>query len=228
MVLRTTWMKFLLLGGLAFLFVSEAYAKDDCMKMGWRRGKPFDYYAAETRQSTGTYRGGLLYLVESAHFTKKVRRLIEGNTAKQPGDLLFVLGSIPNHPAALDAYARYEYQWENSREFKESMKNDEPKYDAGCFFQRAAQLYPGQSSTYLTWGIYHYRKGQHKEALEKFLEADRYAPESSETKYNVGLAYVELNDLKNAKIYAERAYKLGYPLQGLKNRIAELEQAQQN
>ncbi|GAB2689213.1 hypothetical protein GCM10027170_20920 [Aliiglaciecola aliphaticivorans] len=208
--------------------VGEAFAKSNCMEMKWRRGKPFDYYAAETRQSTGTYRGGLLYLVESAHFPKKVRRLTEGNTGKQPGDLLFVLGSIPNHPAALDAYARYEYQWENSRSFKANLNTGAPKYDAGCFFERAAKIYPGQASTYLTWGIYHYRRGEHQSALEKFLEADKLSPGSAETKYNVGLAYAEVNDIANAKKYAEAAYKLGYPLPGLKMKIAELEKAKNN
>ncbi|GAA6184333.1 MULTISPECIES: tetratricopeptide repeat protein [Alteromonadaceae] len=227
-ITKTTLIQSVLFALLAFGPIAEAFAKSDCMKMGWRRGKPFDYYAAETRQSTGTYRGGLLYLVESAHFTKKVRRLIEGSTSKQPGDLLFVLGSIPNHPVALDAYARYEYQWENSRSFKASLNTDEPKYDAGCFFERAAKIYPGQASTYLTWGIYYYRRGEHQKALEKFLEADKLSPGSAEAKYNVGLAYAEVNDLANAKKYAEAAYKLGYPLPGLKMKIAELEKAQNN
>lgn len=228
MLSKNTLVRLIFFTLLFFLQVSETYAKSDCMKMGWRRGKPFDYYATETRQSTGTYRGGLLYLVESAHFTKKVRRLIEGSTSKQPGDLLFVLGSIPNHPAALDAYARYEYQWQNSRSFKENLNTDEPRYDAGCFFERASKIYPNQASTYLTWGIYHYRRGEFNDALNKFLEADKLSPQSAETKYNVGLAYAEVKDLANAIKYASAAYKLGYPLPGLKYKIAELEKAQSN
>ena len=64
--------------------------------------------------------------------------------------------------------------------------------------------------------------------MDKFLEADRLSPESSETKYNAGLAYVELNDIVNARKYAEAAYKLGYPLPGLKIKIAELEKAKNN
>ncbi|WJG10453.1 hypothetical protein [Aliiglaciecola sp. LCG003] len=227
--LNIEFFKIIKLGSLLALClfpVAEAFAAADCMKMGWRRGKPFDYYAAETRQSTGTYRGGLLYLVESAHFTKKVRRLVEGNTSKQPGDLLFVLGSIPNHPVALDAYARYEHEWNNSPTFRQRMDTEEPKYDAGCFFERAARIYTKDASTYLTWGIYHHRKGQYQQSLEKFLKAWDLAPESAEVAYNVGLAYTEVNDLPNAKKFAEKAYAMGYPLAGLKNKIAELEKAQ--
>ncbi|GAA0856939.1 tetratricopeptide repeat protein [Aliiglaciecola litoralis] len=202
--------------------VAQAYAAD-CMTMGWRRGKPFNYYGAETRESTGTYRGGLLYLVESAHFTKKVRRLIEGKTSKQPGDLLFVLGSIPNHPAALDAYARYEHQWQNSPSFRQRLDTDEPPYDAGCFFARAAKIYPNDASTYLTWGIYFYRKNDYQQALERFLAAYAISPNSAEVNYNVGLAYVDVGNVEKAKEFAVRAYQLGYPLQGLKNKIAEFE-----
>lgn len=215
-----------LVGLVGILLASEAYAKDDCMKMGWKRGKPFNYYAAETRQSTGTFQGGLLYLVESAHFTRKVRRLQEGNTDTQPGDLLFVLGSIPNHPAALDAYARYEYLWETSKSFKANKDTAEPRYDAGCFFAKADMVFPGNASTSLTWGIYHFRRGEHQKALEKFLKANKLEPNSAEILYNTGLAYAEVKDLDNAKKFAAKAYALGYPLPGLKYKIAELEKAQ--
>lgn len=212
----------------ALLLSSEAFSKDKCMEMKWRRGKPWDYFASETRASTGTYQGGLLYLVESAHFTKSVRRLNGGKTGKQPQDLLFVLGSIPNHPVALDAYARYEYLWNTSKAFQNNKDNIKPAFKAGCFFERAAQVFPSQPYTYLTWGIYFHRLGDYQSALDKFLQADELMPGSSETKYNIGLAYVELKDLENAKAYAEKAYKLGYPLQGLNNKIAELEKALKN
>ncbi len=212
----------------ALLLSSEAFANSKCMELKWRRGKPWDYFSAETRASTGTYQGGLLYLVESAHFTKSVRRLNGGKTGKQPQDLLFVLTSIPNHPVALDAYARYEHLWNTSRAFKENKENIEPVHSAGCFFERAARVFPNRPYTYLTWGIYFHRLGEYESAVEKFLQADKLMPDSSETKYNIGLAYVELKDLANAKLYAEQAYKLGYPLQGLKNKIAELEKALNN
>jgi len=208
---------------IVFTNISESWADDACMQMGWRRGKPFNYYASETRQSTGTYQGGLLYLVESAHFTKSVRRLEKGATGYQPTDLLFVLGSIPNHPAALDAYARYEYLYNSSHSFRSNKSNKKPKYDAECFFKRAAMVFPSEASTYLTWGLYYFRKGKYQQALEKFLNADKLAPNSSETLYNIGLTYVYLEDLDNSKKFATKAYALGYPLDGLKNKIKELE-----
>ena len=83
----------------------------DCSELKWRRDKPYDYYAAETREPSGTFRYGLLKMVEGSHFTESVRTLEAGYRGNQPADILFTLGSIPNHPAALDAYSRYERRY---------------------------------------------------------------------------------------------------------------------
>jgi len=58
-----------------------------CFEMEWKRGKPFDYYHPETRESTGTFRGGLLHLVEKYHFNDDVRNLVKGLSGAMPGDI---------------------------------------------------------------------------------------------------------------------------------------------
>ena len=47
------------------------------------------------------------------------------------------------------------------------------------------------------------------------------APENATINYNLGLVYMKLKDYDNAKIYADKAYSLGFPLPGLRNQLAE-------
>lgn len=65
--------------------------------------------------------------------------------------------------------------------------------------------------------------GKVKDAI-KFLESidPEIRDSSSEINYFLGIFYVDLKDINNAKRYAEIAYKLGYPLPGLKNKIQRL------
>jgi TPR repeat protein len=42
---------------------------------------------------------------------------------------------------------------------------------------------------------------------------------SPELYYNLGLLYLDMKDLRQAKEYADKAYGEGYPLPGLKNRL---------
>jgi tetratricopeptide (TPR) repeat protein len=62
-----------------------------------------------------------------------------------------------------------------------------------------------------------------KEAIS-FLEGidPEIRESSSEINYFLGIFYADLKDIDNAKRYAEIAYKLGYPLPGLKNKIQRL------
>lgn len=68
--------------------------------------------------------------------------------------------------------------------------------------------------------------GKIEEAIA-FLEGvdSQILETSSEINYFLGIFYIELKDVKNAKRYAEIAYKLGYPLPGLKNKIKRFTQS---
>lgn len=195
---------------------------EDCMQAKWKRGKPFDYYAAETRQHTGTFNGGLLYLVESAHFTNEVRSLAKGNTGDQPLDLYFVVNSIPNHPAALDAYSRYEYYYRNFDSFNQVRTNQKPKYQAECLMHRAAKIYPQYAETYLVWGMHYARNKQHKEAVDKYRQALNIEDKRPDIHYNLGLALLNIGQVEEAKKHAQIAYSGGFPLSGLRNKLSEL------
>jgi len=192
--------------------------------MEWKRGRPFNYYAAETRQDTGTYRGGLLYLVENRHFTPEVRNLTKGSSARLPGDLLFVLNTIPNHPAALDAYSRYEAKYKTSKSFRKNRDNRPPQYSAECFFERAARLYPGNPETQFVQALHYYRRDDLSRAQSLLESAIKLSPDYIEAHYNLGLIYIKQGRLELAKKHAAIAYDAGYPLAGLQRMIADREQ----
>lgn len=200
-----------------------AFELKDCSELKWRRGKPYNYFADETRRVTGTFSGGLLYLVESAHFTDSVRTLTGTSTGPQPSDILFVLSTIPNHPAALDAYSRYETQYHSFSSFRQRKDTRAPEYKADCLISRAASLFPQYSSTFLVWGIHYFREKKFEAAAEKMLKALELEPDSAEIKYNLGLVYLELDKLDIAKKYASEAYSEGFPLVGLMNKIKMME-----
>ncbi|MBV2127710.1 tetratricopeptide repeat protein [Arsukibacterium indicum] len=195
-----------------------------CFTMEWKRGKPFDYYHPSTTESSGTYKGGLLYLVERHHFTNDVRKLIKGSTAALPGDLLFVLNSIPNHPSALDTYSRYEYRLKTSELYRETQANKTVTHSADCLFLRANEIFPNNAETLLVWAIHQYRNNRFNAAKQILERAVAIAPDYIEAHYNLGLVYVELNDAEKARKHAAIAYDAGYPLMGLKNKIAKLKQ----
>lgn len=207
---------------LALLLVS-AGAAASCNTLEWRRGKPFDYYAAETRESTGTYAGGLLHLVEKHHFSSNVRNLVSGQTGALLGDLMFVLTSIPNHPGALDAYSRYDKRYRESALFRKQEKGRRASYTPDCFFDRALRTFPEAAETRVVWAIHKYRNGELDEAASLLEEAIAIQPDYIEAHYNLGLIYASQRKLALAKKHAEVAYEAGYPLSGLQNKIAELE-----
>lgn len=200
---------------------SENAIASACEDLAWKRGRPFDYYAPETNVPNGTYARGLLNMVNHAHFTMEVQLLQKGKSARLPGDILFVLMSIPNHPGALDTYSRFVVKYRTSELFKNSNKTLKPAYDPDCFFQRATRIYPQHAETHKVWGIHLYREKRYSDALSAFLEAQSKGDTSAEIQYNLGLTYLALEDNENAVTYARKAYNAGYPLQGLRKKLGD-------
>ncbi|REL31137.1 tetratricopeptide repeat protein [Thalassotalea euphylliae] len=195
----------------------------DCEELPWRRGKPYDYYDVETREPSGTFSLGLLYMVESAHFTRNVRTLKKGHTGAQPGDLMFVLSSIPNHPEALDAYSKYTHFYNTRESFRIKKLNSKPKFSPECFIKRAIALYPKYASTHLVLGMHYYRNTQFNKAIAALQQSLSIDNENAETHYILGLAFLKIGNIDSAKLHAEKAYARGYPLPGLKNELAKFE-----
>jgi tetratricopeptide (TPR) repeat protein len=69
-----------------------------------------------------------------------------------------------------------------------------------------------------------YRTGGQLEDARRTLERgnDAMGGQSSEIHYQLGLVLVELKDFNTAQEHARRAYELGYPLPGLRDRLAKV------
>lgn len=171
---------------------------------------PYDY---NTELSGKNSSGSPLQLVESAHFTERVRTLKSGNTSLTPGgDLSYTLWAFPNHHQALVTLINY----------TTATHSDQPPemaHSAECYFKRATQWRPDDAKTHLIFGMYLFKKKKIATAIEQFAESIRLDPESGNAYYNLGLAYFENKDYDKALDAAHAAYARGFRLEGLKSKL---------
>ncbi|MES9871163.1 MAG: hypothetical protein ABW090_01730 [Sedimenticola sp.] len=217
------------------LFFSSAYASaQDCGdvfntpgRVGpWSYTDPFNWTKASMPGSRFKSR---IHVVESAHFTPKVRSLVSGNTSVEPlGDLSYTLEVIPNHPQALFTMIRL-YKKTNGKMLynpvKSVRKYSARQRNAECWFKRAIDFDSDNPTVHMLHGIFQYKKGNYAaaESAYKFsekLHLDRDT-ESPELDYNMGLLFHKKGDLESAKKYADKAYSKNYPLPGLKRLLSK-------
>lgn len=164
---------------------------------------PFDYRKATPEQKR---------LVEGAHFTAGVESLLQGHRGKIGADIDYTLRAFPNHPRALMAMVR----------LSEKEKRDRPdgaRYTVECYFDRALRFAHDDPNVRLVYGIYFLRKNDARAALRQFEEAKALGLEDPNLDYNFGLAYFELGDYAKSQEHAQRAYALGFPLTGLREKL---------
>lgn len=174
----------------------------------------WDYTDPRNRQPSGDAGKGRVYLVESAHFTPPVENLIRGSRGSSAvGDIHYTLRRFPNHPRALWALSRA------SRH--EKWKGQATDELVTCAFERAIFFKKDYATIWMLYGMHLHLDGKLESAKEKFVEAGRLGLESvsSEYHYNYGLLLVDLGDLDGAIQQAEKAFRLGYRLPGLRNKI---------
>lgn len=166
---------------------------------------PYDY-------TDPRHNGEDLDRVEKHHFTKDVRSLVRGSTNVTPHkDLDYTLRKFPNHHLALFAMAKLQR--------KEATYNYSEIYSINCYFKRAEGFAPKDSIVRLLWAIHLHKTRKYKEAEQKYLSALELNPTNAEIHYNLALMYVEMKQTSKAVVHAKEAYKLGYPLQGLKRTL---------
>ncbi len=163
---------------------------------------------------------GLLKNVETNHFSPKVEQLISGVTTTRSGmgkDVAYVLGVFPNHHRALLTMMR----------MAEQDGNDQPR-EAGlpleCWFDRAVRYTPDDTVVRLMYALWLRKKGRTEESLFHTRKAEEDAKDNPFTHYNVGISYFELNQFELAATAAKRARDLGFPQQGLINRLKSVNQ----
>lgn len=155
-----------------------------------------------------------LAIVEEYHFSESVRSLRQGMTGRLIGDIEYTLNFFPNHHEALDTLARLAL-----REGK--TKPDRAEVDIECRFKWAEKKQPRDPLVPAIRGIYYYRADRLPEAKQYLGKALRMAPDNAEINYNLGLTLFALGEFESARKRARKAYQLGYPLPGLRNKLKE-------
>jgi tetratricopeptide (TPR) repeat protein len=155
-----------------------------------------------------------LKTVEEYHFTPNVEKLISGSTGTIAADLSYTLMMFPNHHRALAAFGKLSLR-------DKTLKPIGARYSIECFFDRAIRFKPSDGIVRMLYGNYLLKAGQTDKATEQLKEAVNLEPENPNINYNLGLLYAQRKDYEQAKIYAKKAYELGFPLPGLKNKLME-------
>ena len=180
-------------------------AKTFCGELdAWDQFGPFDYRTASK---------DTLEVVESQHFTENIRNLIRGEDAFLGDDISYTLVRFPNHYPALQAIVKLSLREKDVRPLS-------AHYSVECFFDRAMRFRPGDGIVRMLYGSYLLKlKGRSEDAFEQYLEAVRLQPENANINYNLGLLLLKRKNYEESVVYAKKAYELGFPLPGLKNKL---------
>lgn len=194
--------------------VGEVLAQtyNDCGSLENAYG-PFDYTNPE-------HFAKKLPIVEDGHFDLGVEQL-EGHMGKSngfaslAGDIDYTLRAFPNHHRAIYTMIRY---------YTERVAHGAAKmrFSAECYFDRAIRFAPDDATIRMLHGVYLHKVGKPAASRAAYEVALKLAPNSAEVNYNAGLMYAELREYDLAVKHAQRAYELGYPLQGLRNKLRRL------
>ena len=102
-----------------------------------------------------------------------------------------------------------------------SLQSGEPAKSLG-YLERAAQQVPADERIYLAMGSAYYKQGRNDLALEALKRGESATNGGSATlAYYLGLASLENGDRQSAVEYARRAYGAGFPLPGLRRKLAD-------
>lgn len=147
------------------------------------------------------------------HTRPAIERMKAGEYSQRVmADLDFTLVRWPNHTVALRALIDYARAGGKGYEFPA----------VGCYFQHARRYYPDDIEVLMLEGFYYSQRSNYERAKKSYLDALAINGESADAHYNLGLVYVELADYESALAHAHAAYRAGYPLPGLRNRLKQL------
>lgn len=177
-------------------------------------------YCGDLKSNYGPYdfrdrASGKLEVVENAHFTPSVEAGTGGSTSYVGADLSYTLVAIPNHHRALAAVANISLR-------EKTVQLHGAKYPTECYFVRAIQFAPDDGVARAAYGNYLSALGKSDQAITMFRYAVELEPDNPTFNYNLGVLYMKTKQYDKAAEYADKAYGLGFPLQGLRNQLAEV------
>jgi len=206
-------------GADAVPWVGETLSGRPCSDFAWHHGYgPYDY-------TNPLHRAQRLEVVERVHFTERVRRLHGGEHETHPlNDLEYTIGAFPNHHRALYAMVRYAteeaFERQSGMAWASTPRGGRVRPPAECYLQRAAAFAPEDHRVHMLLGLFYHREGLLKAARQAYERALQREPESAETHYNLGLLFVDMKRYEEGRRHARKAYDLGHPLEGLRERLA--------
>lgn len=163
---------------------------------------PYDYRSDKDK----------LPIVESAHLTPEVVNLVKGKSGSIGGDIDYTLRAFPNHPRALMAIVRLGEQTKNSRP-------PGAHYSVECYLQRAVRFRDDDAMAKMIYATYLVKNGKPNEALAQLNSAVELGEDSANLQYNIGLVYFDLKQFDKSLEHAHIAYRAGFPLPGLRDKL---------
>jgi tetratricopeptide (TPR) repeat protein len=154
----------------------------------------------------------LLRSVEKFHVIRAESEIRSKYYVPARADLDFTLRYFPNHPQGLLLMVQL------------CSENKQQGCDLDLTFERAIAVNPNVAGTYTTQGVYLHRVKRYSDAIKSYQRALELDPDSMNAHYNIALAYLELKDYERANEHAQRAYALGAPVPGLRDRLKHLGQ----
>lgn len=124
-------------------------------------------------------------------------------------DLDFSLRYSPNHHGALRALLQYERAGGKAHDFPPTE----------CYFAWAQEFMPDDADVWLISGYLFWSKKNFAAAEAAYQRALTLKPDSVDAHYNLGLLYAEMAKYDQALEHAHAAYKAGYPLPGLRQKL---------
>jgi len=173
-------------------------------------GRPIDYTNPADKEYVTVW-------VEPFHFTRDVESLTRGKSSDLPGDLSYTLRQIPNHHRALNSMMRWQLAHRLPLDAEERRI-----YTIECYFERALAMSETDPVIHLLQGIYFQRTKKLEDAMRSYQRAIDLNQNLAEAFYNRGLLMFEMERYEDAKSDAQRAYELGYPMPGLRNKLQKI------
>ena len=167
-----------------------AQANEACGALNITPFGPYDYRTGNP---------GMKVIV-AHHFTPDIEALVRGGSGGLGGDLSYTLRSIPNHPRALIAVAKY----------GERPNSANLQFSVECYFDRAVRFQPDDTVVRALFAQYLHRKKRSSEAMTQLDAAAQYAKDNGFSHFNIGLMYFELGQFDRAVSQAQRARELGF------------------
>lgn len=94
---------------------------------------------------------------------------------------------------------------------------------AARYFEEGIRARPNDAMAYSAYAVMYRSQKQLDKAKQVLLDGDAATEgRSAEIQYNLGLLMLDLGDVDSAVAYARKAYALGFPLPGLRNKLQRM------